>query len=94
MDPDPDTRGPKTYGSDGSGTATLATGVSWVRRLLYQTKLTGERVRVLAAKMENSVAELKRRGSKVTSTLMNSLLFGEASNQSAANMFSQQKFLG
>jgi hypothetical protein len=73
---------------------TLATGVRWVRRLLYQTKLTGERVRVLAAKMENSVAELKRRGSKVTTTLMNSLLFREASNQSAANMFSQQKFLG
>jgi Zn-dependent M16 (insulinase) family peptidase len=74
--------------------AKYATAVRWVRRLLYQTKLTADRVRVLAAKMENSVSELKREGSKVTSMLMNSVLFTEASNHSAANMFRQQKFLG
>ena len=38
--------------------AKYATAVRWVRRLLFQTKLTAERVRVLATKMENSVAEV------------------------------------
>ena len=67
--------------------------VAWIHKLLYRTKLTAERAKVLATKMENSVAELKRRGSKVVSIMMNSLLFSEESNHQVSNMIKQQKFL-
>jgi len=68
-------------------------GVNWIRKLLYNVKFTGDRAKVLATKMENSVAELKRKGSSVTSIVMNSLLFKEESNHHVANMIRQQKFL-
>ena len=64
-----------------------------IRKLLYNVKFTGDRAKVLATKMENSVAELKRKGSSVTSIVMNSLLFKEESNHHVANMIRQQKFL-
>ena len=67
--------------------------VAWIRKLLYQTVFKAERVRVLATKMENSVAELKRRGSKVVSIMMNSVLFSEESNHQVANLVRQQVFL-
>lgn len=67
--------------------------VGWIHKLLYRTKFTEERIRVLATKMENSVSELKRKGSKVVSIMMNSVLFKENSNHQAANMIKQQKFL-
>jgi len=67
--------------------------VAWIRKLLFQTKLNSERAKVLATKMENSVSELKRKGSKVVSIMMNSVLFSEKSNHQAANMIRQQKFL-
>ena len=67
--------------------------VAWMHKLVYRTVLTPERARVLATKMENSVAELKRRGSKVVSIMMNSLLFSEESNHQVANMMKQQRFL-
>jgi len=68
-------------------------GVNWIRKLLFNVKFTGERAKVLATKMENSVAELKRKGSSVTSIVMNSLLFKEESNHHVSNMIRQQKFL-
>ena len=67
--------------------------VSWMRKLLYQTKMTGERVKVVATKMENSVAEVKRRASRVVSILMNNILMSEDSNYHSANMIRQQQFL-
>jgi len=67
--------------------------VNWIRKILFQTKLNTERAKVLATKMENSVAELKRKGSKVVSIMMNSVLFSEKSNHQVANMIRQQKFL-
>ena len=67
--------------------------VSWMRKLLYQTRLTAERAKVLATKMENSVAELKRSGSKVVKIMMDAVLFNEESNIQASNMIRQQQFL-
>jgi Zn-dependent M16 (insulinase) family peptidase len=67
--------------------------VNWIRKLLFQTKLKSDRAKVLATKMENSVAELKRKGSKVVSIMMNSVLFSEKSNHQVSNMIRQQKFL-
>ena len=73
--------------------ATYARAVSWIRKLLFQTRLTAERAKVLATKMENSVSELKRRGSKVVGIMMNSILLNQESNYQAANMIIQQQFL-
>ena len=70
-----------------------ATAVSWIRKLLFQTRLTAERAKVMATKMENSVSELKRRGSKVVGIMMNSILLNQESNYQAANMIRQQQFL-
>ena len=67
--------------------------VSWMRKLLYQTRLTAERAKVLATKMENSVSELKRSGSKVVKIMMDAVLFNEESNIQASNMIRQQQFL-
>jgi len=67
--------------------------VQWIRKLLFQTKLTYERAKVLGTKMENSASELKRKGSKVVSIMMNSVLFEEKSNHQASNMVNQQRFL-
>ena len=67
--------------------------VSWLHKLVFRTLITADRARVLATKMENSVAELKRKGSKVVSIMMNSLLFNEESNHQVANMMKQQRFL-
>ena len=67
--------------------------VGWVHKLLYRTKLTADRTKVLATKMENSVSELKRKGSKVVGIMMNTLLFSGESNHQVANMIRQQKFL-
>ena len=43
--------------------------------------------------MENSISELKRKGSKVVSIIMNSLLLNQDSNYHASNMIRQQQFL-
>ena len=67
--------------------------VTWIRKLLFQTKLTAERARVLGTKMENSISELKRRGSKVVSIMMNSILLNQESNIHSSNMIRQQAFL-
>ena len=70
-----------------------ATAVGWIRKLLFQTKLTAERAKVLGTKMENSVSEMKRSGNHVVKILMNSMIFQEESNHQAANMIKQQAFL-
>jgi len=67
--------------------------VAWIRKLLYQSKITAERVKVLGTKMENSISELKRKGSKVVSIIMNSILLNQDSNYHASNMIRQQQFL-
>ena len=69
------------------------TAVSWIRKILFQTKLTADRAKVLGTKMENSVSEMKRRGSQVVKIMMNSMMFQAESNHQAANMIRQQIFL-
>jgi len=67
--------------------------VHWITKLLFHSKFTAERAKVLATKMENSVSELKRKGSKVVSIMMNAVLFSEKSNHQVSNMIKQQVFL-
>ncbi|KAF5295450.1 hypothetical protein FQA39_LY13111 [Lamprigera yunnana] len=68
-------------------------GVIWLRELLYQTKFTVERLKIIASKMINEVAQAKRSGSDMVSYIMRSLRYKEDSNQAANGVFKQQKFL-
>ena len=69
------------------------TAVAWIRKILFQTKLTAERAKVLGTKMENSVSEMKRKGSLLVKIMMNTMMFQSESNHQAANMIRQQIFL-
>nr|CAD7417578.1 unnamed protein product [Timema cristinae] len=61
--------------------------VTWIRELLYQTQFTVERLRILASKIANDVAQVKRKGNKVVSDLM------KDSNHYSSSMLRQHKFL-
>ncbi|XP_063241639.1 uncharacterized protein C05D11.1-like [Bacillus rossius redtenbacheri] len=67
--------------------------ISWIRELLYQTQFTTERVRVIAAKIANDVAQVKRKGNMVVADLMKGLIFTKESNHYNASMLRQHKFL-
>ena len=43
-----------------------ATSVDWMYRLMHHTKIDQERVKIIATKMENSIAEMKRSGSSLS----------------------------
>jgi len=44
---------------------------------LYDTELTVDRLKVIAAKMVNDVAQLKRRGHKVVGDLMKGIIYNK-----------------
>lgn len=52
-------------------------GVIWLRELLYQTKLTAERLKIIAAKIVNDVPQVKRKGHAMVRDVMKGLLFAE-----------------
>ncbi|XP_076642310.1 uncharacterized protein C05D11.1 [Halictus rubicundus] len=68
-------------------------GVRWIKELLYDTELTSNRLKIIATKMVNDVAQVKRKGSKVVGDLMKGLLYNKDSNQFTSSMLRQQKFL-
>ena len=68
-------------------------GVQWIHDLMFKTKFTTERVKVIATKVENGIAQLKRSGSTVMMAFLKSLTFGKRNNRHWDNMMSQQKFL-
>lgn len=55
--------------------AKYAKGVNWIKELLHQSQLVPERLRIIATKINNDVAQMKRKGSKITSDLMKSLFY-------------------
>lgn len=68
-------------------------GVQWIKELLYETKLTPDRLKITAAKMVNDVAQVKRQGNKVVNDLMKGLIYNKDSNPYTSSMLRQQKFL-
>ncbi|XP_003399672.2 uncharacterized protein C05D11.1 [Bombus terrestris] len=68
-------------------------GVQWIKELLYETKLTPDRLKITAAKMVNDVAQFKRQGNKIVNDLMQGLIYKKDSNPYISNMLRQQKFL-
>jgi len=63
--------------------------VKWAGDLLYRTKLTEDRVRVVATKMENSLPEYRRQGSKVVGALSEAITMSRDSNSRLTNMVQQ-----
>ncbi|XP_015438659.1 PREDICTED: uncharacterized protein C05D11.1-like [Dufourea novaeangliae] len=68
-------------------------GVQWIKELLYETELTPNRLKIIATKMVNDVAQFKRNGFQVVGDLMRGLLYNKDSNQFTSSMLRQQKFL-
>ena len=54
-------------------------GIRWIRELLYQTKLTVERVKIIATKIVNNVSEVKRVGDTMVYDLMRGLIYNKGS---------------
>lgn len=52
-------------------------GVQWIKELLYETKLTPDRLKITAAKMVNDVAQYKRQGNKIVTDLMQGLIYNK-----------------
>lgn len=50
-------------------------GIQWLRELLYETQFTTERLQIIATKMSNHVAQIKRSGNKVAAALMKGLCY-------------------
>jgi len=70
-----------------------AQGIGWLHDLLRNTTFTTERVCVIANKMANDVARIKRKGNKMALAIMRDLVFNGSSNHYSSSLIRQQKFL-
>lgn len=56
-------------------TAKYEQGVEWMRDILYNTVFSADRLKIIAAKMNNGVAQVKRSGRNMVSYAMRDLRF-------------------
>ncbi|KAG8228414.1 hypothetical protein J437_LFUL003887 [Ladona fulva] len=68
-------------------------GVEWARDILLATKPNAERLRTIAAKMVNDVAQARRKGDKLASALIRGACYSRDSNFHASGLMRQHKFL-
>ncbi|XP_022082849.1 uncharacterized protein C05D11.1-like [Acanthaster planci] len=68
-------------------------GVQWLQELLYQTQFVADRLKIVANKMTNDVARLKRDGRTVAVAALRELNYVKESNFHVTSMMRQQKFL-
>ena len=68
-------------------------GIQWLRELIFQTQFTEERIQVVVKRMLSDFALLKRKGNKVASDLLRSLIYVPDSNEWASGMFRQVCYL-
>ncbi|XP_014204980.1 uncharacterized protein C05D11.1 [Copidosoma floridanum] len=73
--------------------AKYSKGIQWMKELLYQSQLVAERLKIIATKNINDVAQMKRKEKKVIDDLMTSLLYRKESNNFNVNMLRQHQFL-
>lgn len=67
-------------------------GVAWLVDLLHNTEFTVDRVRVIAAKMANSVSQVKRKGSFVGRELLKALYFEDSEYRLLKELFLSPSF--
>ncbi|XP_066596217.1 uncharacterized protein C05D11.1-like [Prorops nasuta] len=70
-----------------------AKAVQWIKELLFQTQLTAERLKIIATRIVNDVAQIKRDGSRISSDLMKGIIYNKDSNHYSSSLLRQQKFL-
>ncbi|KAK3592274.1 hypothetical protein CHS0354_037563 [Potamilus streckersoni] len=68
-------------------------GVTWLKDLLYNIKFTAERLRIVAKRMSNDIAEYKNKGYTVVRTLLKSIIFSSECNHVISSMLKQETFL-
>lgn len=68
-------------------------GIQWIVDLLTHTEFTVDRVRVIAAKIANAVAQAKRNGNSVSKDLLKAVYYEDNSNVRKCSMIQQQRFL-
>ncbi|XP_034934378.1 uncharacterized protein C05D11.1-like [Chelonus insularis] len=68
-------------------------GIQWIKELLYNTKFTPERLKIIAAKLLNEITQYKKAGHKVTGDLMKGMIYDKDSNHFNVSMLRQQQFL-
>lgn len=71
----------------------LDKGIQWIRELLYETQFTADRIKIVANKIINDVAQAKRQGNKMARDLLKGLLFSKESNHHSVSVLRQHKFL-
>ncbi|XP_071830473.1 uncharacterized protein C05D11.1-like [Apostichopus japonicus] len=70
-----------------------AAGVNWLQEILCKTQFTKERLNIVATKMVNEVAQLKRDGRTVVLAVLKDMNFGNDSNHYLTSMVRQHGFL-
>lgn len=68
-------------------------GLNWLKDIMYNTVFNTERLKVIAAKINNAAAQAKRSGSDMVSYAMKTLCFVEDSNIHNNGLMIQNKFL-
>lgn len=68
-------------------------GFDWIRKLLWKTQWTAERMKVVANKMAGDVSQMKRKGSRMAFTVVKDLIYLSDSNIKATSLARQHKFL-
>lgn len=53
-------------------------GIKWLKEILYQTVLTAERLHIMATKMVNDVAQVKRQGRSVINYIIKAIRYVES----------------
>lgn len=68
-------------------------GIQWLRELLYRSKFTADRLKIVAQRLASDVASSKRKGIKVVRTMMGDMVYHKDCNMTVSNMLRQEKFL-
>lgn len=68
-------------------------GVQWLKEALYKSQFVGQRVKVKANKLVNSIGDLKRSGPKLLNLMFNNIIFKNDTNKNQQGILKQEKFL-
>lgn len=81
----------QTENAEGNG---LATALTWIKRALYQTEITGDAVKTAIQRLISEIPPQIRSGPSVAATVASELMFdSEKSNVVACNVLRQKPFL-
>lgn len=71
----------------------MSPGFDWIRKLLWNTQWKGDRLKVIATKLIGEVTQLKRKGSRMASTMLKDMVYKMDSNVKCSSLLRQQSFL-